>query len=52
MKPARSARDEYKDVKVVKDTDPLKTRLVTVLRVQESCMQVGLTMPAEASVLD
>ena len=37
---APSARDEYKNVKPVKDTDPVKTALVTVLRVQESTLQV------------
>jgi len=36
---APSARDEYKNVKPVKDTDPVKTALVTVLRVQESTLQ-------------
>lgn len=34
-----STFDEYKDVKPVKDTDPLKTALVTVIRVQESTLQ-------------
>jgi hypothetical protein len=43
---ALSARDEYKNVKPVKDTDPVKTALVTVLRVQESTLQVPQKSPA------
>ena len=37
--PTPSARDEYKNLKPTRDEDPFKTRLMTVLRVQESCMQ-------------
>jgi len=38
-KTSKSYLDDYKDVKPIKDTDPLKTALVTVLRVQESTLQ-------------
>jgi len=37
--PAPSAFDDYKDVVPVVDDDPLRTLLVTVLRVQESTLQ-------------
>jgi len=39
VKASKSYLDDYKDVKPIKDTDPLKTALVTVLRVQESTLQ-------------
>ena len=37
--PQSSTFDEYKDVKPVVDTDPIKTAMVTILRVQESTLQ-------------
>lgn len=38
--PSRSAMDDYKDLKPVVDEDPVKTVMVTILRVQEATLQV------------